>query len=161
MPTSDVSNDKTPAIQGRNNGSAPNDNGPGIFGESLNWDGVTGHGINHTGVAGISDQFVGVWGESHSPDQPGIFGKGVKAGGFDGNVDVSGNLAVNGVVGLQKDLNVNGNIATLVDVQIVHVASLKDIAARIQILEKTVASDVQGIAESLVTLAARVTALGG
>jgi hypothetical protein len=96
----------------------------------------------------------------------------------------SSEVLVNGVLGVTLDLGVNGTVNVLGDVRVLGAgaAGLRDIAARVQSLETRLNtlqtqlnnlqaqlgnlqqkenSDVQGIAQSLVTLAARVTALGG
>jgi hypothetical protein len=71
---------------------------PGVFGKSAVGVGVHGESTDQVGVRGISAKFVGVWGESSSENHPGVFGKGKKlAGGFVGDVYVSGELTVNGL----------------------------------------------------------------
>jgi hypothetical protein len=69
---------------------------PGVFGKSPHWQGVHGESTDQVGVFGISTNFVGVWGESQSRTQPGVFGKGIIAGRFDGDVEVSGDVRLTG-----------------------------------------------------------------
>lgn len=127
--------------------------GAGVFGESKNGEGVRGvsHGLFHAAVVGTNDAAsenagAGVFGESkngegvrgisHSPvhaavvgtnDHPsgvGVFAKAERlAGQFEGNVDISGNLTIQGVsiqswlqriVALERELvTLNTRIAAL------------------------------------------------
>lgn len=64
----------------------------GVHGESTKGQGVFGGSNEQAGVVGVSQKFVGVWGESKSDDQPGVFGLGKIAGRFDGDVEVTGDI---------------------------------------------------------------------
>jgi hypothetical protein len=83
----------------------------GVQGIGDGWNGV--EGISHStiggaGVFGVNETGVGVKGLSkaqgnpailgvHLGDGPGVMGKGIPAGLFEGNVDITGNLTIQGV----------------------------------------------------------------
>jgi hypothetical protein len=70
----------------------------GTYGESQEAEGVRGVGHKGAGVSGTSRSWHGVAGESQSTTGGvGVYGKGVRAGLFEGNVDITGNLTVQGV----------------------------------------------------------------
>jgi hypothetical protein len=105
---------------------------------------------------------------------PGIFGKGSPAGHFEGNVVVTGSLTVQGAdlgnllqrVGRLEQQGASagqvaqrvGNLETRINTLQQQVNNLQQ---QLAALQQKQAEDVQGIAVSLATLAARVTALGG
>ena len=138
--------------------------GPGVFGESKLGEGVRGisHSPDHGGVVGINESANGV----------GIFAKGGRlAGQFAGAVEIDGVLTVQGsnVLQLMQQLQANqASNAALVG----RIASLESRANTLQLQVNTMqgqltalqtkeTQDVEGIVISLVTLASRVTALGG
>jgi hypothetical protein len=153
-------------IYGETNAPA-NAGASGVLGEGkAGGDGVKGH-ANAQGKAGVAGFHL-------TNNGPGIFGKGSPAGLFEGNVVVTGSLTVQGVgFGplLQRiaQLEQQGaNVGQLVQ----RVSSLENRVNTLQQqvnnlqqqlagLQQKQAEDVQGIAVSLATLAARVTALGG
>ncbi len=132
----------------------------GVMGEGkANGDGVKGHasGQGKAAVCGF-----------HLTNQgPGIFGKGSPAGHFEGNVVITGSLTVQGqdvssvgqfgqrISSLENSLNAARQQVNNLQQQ------LSNVQQQVSGLQETHASDVQGIAVSLATLAARVTALGG
>jgi hypothetical protein len=80
----------------------------GVVGESPTFQGVFGHSTDNAGVVGESEKFHAVFGISHDVNNAGvfgtndkggigIFGKGGKlAGRFEGDVEVTGKLVVDG-----------------------------------------------------------------
>jgi hypothetical protein len=81
--------------------------GIGVLGESTAWAGVEGRSQSGPGVFGQSSA-AGVWGKStawhgvagesqSSSGGAGVYGKGQRAGLFEGNVDITGNLTIQGV----------------------------------------------------------------
>jgi hypothetical protein len=80
----------------------------GVLGESTTGAGVEGRSQSGPGVFAQSDA-VGVWGKSKTwhgvagesqsttTGGAGVYGKGVRAGLFEGNVDITGNLTIQGV----------------------------------------------------------------
>jgi hypothetical protein len=124
--------------------------GDAVFGQSKHGRGVVGIGLGGgAGVVGDSQGFDGVLGVSHNVTAAGVSGHnpGGLAGFFEGNVVVSGSLTVQNVDILANINNIHQQISSL--------------QQQLSSLQQKENSDVQGIAQSLVTLAARVTALGG
>lgn len=93
--------------------------GTGVQGVSETWRGVFGYSRDEAGVVGESGKFHAVWALSHGPQTAGVFGandaggfgvlgisdhgigihgKGKLAGRFEGDVEVHGNIHVNGDV---------------------------------------------------------------
>jgi hypothetical protein len=73
--------------------------GRGVAGFSEGGQGVYGHSVSQAGVVGESDQFDGVFGESHSNQHAGVAGRnkaGGMAGFFDGDVVVTGDVTLTG-----------------------------------------------------------------
>lgn len=81
--------------------------GIGVLGESTSGAGVEGRSQSGPGVFGQSSA-AGVWGKSNnwhgvagesqsSSGGAGVYGKGPRAGLFEGNVDITGNLTIQGV----------------------------------------------------------------
>lgn len=131
--------------------------GQGVFGESAQGEGVRGvsHSPSHGGVVGTNDHLQGV----------GVFGQGGRlAGQFEGAVEVTGALTVQGsdivarIHALEAQTQANaalmGRIASLE-------ARMNTLQGQLNALQNREVSDVSGIANSLITLAARVGALGG
>jgi hypothetical protein len=119
--------------------------------------GVLGHSKFGAGVVGDSDQFDGVFGVSHTPTAAGVSGHnpGGLAGFFDGDVTITGHLNSQLVNNLQQQLSsLQQQLSSLQQKE----SSLQQ---QLSSLQQKEATDVQGIANSLVTLAERVTALGG
>jgi hypothetical protein len=140
--------------------------GAGVFGESATGEGVRGfgHSNDHGAVVG-----------TNSAAGPGIYARSERgdAGFFDGNVQVRGTLKVNGTLVdvAQLTAATQGLAGTVTTVQ-KSLTTLQQQANTLQqqvnnlqqqevSLQQKEAGDVQGIAVSLATLAARVTALGG
>jgi hypothetical protein len=71
---------------------------PGVWGKGSAWTGVFGSSADQTGVTGISEKFVGIWAETRGKDHPALFAKsaGGRAGRFEGNVEVTGDLLLTG-----------------------------------------------------------------
>jgi hypothetical protein len=109
-----------PGVVGRSDG--PNSAGDGVqgFASSNSRSGVVGtHNFGGVGVLGQANGPKAAVAGVNTGTGAGIFGKGGGlAGQFEGNVDVTGKLAVGGSVGVQLDLAVNGTIGTMKDVQI-------------------------------------------
>jgi hypothetical protein len=92
----------SPGVQGVSVG------GHGVHGESTTNHAVHGESAAGRGVVGISQTFVGVTGTSTSSDGVfgssvtgiGVHGQGKKAGLFEGDVKVAGNIAVTGDISL-------------------------------------------------------------
>jgi hypothetical protein len=64
--------------------------------------GVYGRSPKNTGVHGVSTTSIGVYGESQ--EDIGVFGKGGRlAGSFEGNVEITQNLTVNGLIFMGGD----------------------------------------------------------
>jgi hypothetical protein len=133
-----------------------------VFGESSSGEGVRGvsHSAAHGAVVGTNDNAAGV----------GIFGKGGRlAGQFEGDVDISGGLTVRGaqiaperINGLDQQLAVLRQQLTALQQQVSGLQQLaNNLQSQLASLQSKEAADVQGIAVSLATLAARITALGG
>lgn len=121
-----------PGVHGVSRGTDPHQQGVGVLaeadgaavvGRSQHWMGIFGfttsttggHGVmgqgqgGGAGVAGVADRGIGVFGITDSGEAA-IKGQH-KAGGFAGFFD--------GKVGVTRDLNVNGNINALGDVQLI------------------------------------------
>jgi hypothetical protein len=164
-------------------------NAVGVWGEGKNWHGVVGAShstIGGAGVFGSCDSGVGVFGESklshavqgksqstngtagvsgeHLGAGPGIFGKSASgpAGFFEGDVTVTGGLKVRGVPLEPQQISALGQQVTGLQQQVTSLHQLvNNLQAQLASLQSKEATDVQGIAVSLATLAARVTNLGG
>ncbi len=152
------------------------DPAPGVIGKSTKWIGVYGE------TAGVENGPAGVWGEHKGA---GIGVKAISSSGvglfafsngmaavFHGNVDVSGVLTVQGlsVQALNQRLSQleqqgasAAQVAQRVTALDTRVNTLQQqvnsLQQQLTALQQKHAEDVQGIANSLVTLAARVTAL--
>ena len=89
----------------------------------------------------------------------------MNAGFFDGNVAITGQLLVRGVpIGpelAQQITNFQQQIASLQQQLSTLHQLVNNIQQQLSSLQQKEAVDVQGISASLVTLAARITALGG
>ena len=120
--------------------------------------------------SGSTNGTAGVSGE-HTGAGPGIYGKSATgpAGFFDGDVTVVGDLKVRGVpLGPQQISELSQQVTGLRQ-QVVssqqQVTSLQQLVNNLQAqlasLQSKEAEDVQGIEVALVTLAARITNLGG
>ncbi len=70
----------------------------GVAGKGTRWTGVHGSSVDQTGVTGISEKFVGIWAETKRADHPALLAKsaGGRAGRFEGNVEVTGDLLLTG-----------------------------------------------------------------
>jgi hypothetical protein len=135
-----------------------------VFGESTLGEGVrgVGHSAAHGAVVGTNDNANGV----------GVFGKGGRlAGQFEGNVEVTGHLTIQGNDVIARIQAVEGLVTRIQSLETRVTTSetrlntlqtqVNNLQAQLGSLQNKEASDVQGIAVSLATLAARVTALGG
>jgi len=93
------------AIVGINDNDT-NNAGPGVYGES-----------KAVGVWGVSNTWHGVASESQTTTGgAGVYGKGVRARYFEGNVDIMGNLTIQGVsiqLWLQRIIHLEQEIAVL------------------------------------------------
>ena len=166
-----------PAVHGIHRGVE----GPGVLGEAENGSGVIGKSTKWVGVygetAGIENGPAGVWGE-HKGAGVGVkavsntgvglvaFSNGVAAI-FQGNVDITGSLTVqgtniNGLAGrVQAVEGLVGRVQSLENRVNTLQQQVNNLQQQLANLQQKQAEDVQGIAVSLATLAARVTALGG
>jgi hypothetical protein len=129
----------------------------GVFGESTRGEGVRGvsHSAEHGAVVGTNDNASGV----------GIFGKGGRlAGQFEGNVDITGNLTIQGVsisvwfqriIALeQRDNSQQQQIISLSQ-------QINNLQQQLASLQQKEIADRQDEVTGIQILAARVTALGG
>jgi hypothetical protein len=141
--------------------------GPGVWGKSQTWHGVYGESLSTTGGAGVWGEHkgAGVGAVGISATGVGVFGKGGRlAAQFEGNVDISGNLIIQGVsiqgwlqriIALeQRDNNLQQQIISLNQ----QVNNLQQQLASVQ--QKEIA-DRQDEVTGIQILAARVTRLGG
>lgn len=126
-----------------------------------------GFSTNGHGVLGQSDGAgTGLVGTSRSGI--GVFGKGGNlAGFFEGNVEITGSLSIQGV-NIQTLLQSVTAIDTRVNSLQQQVNSLLQLQQQANSLQQQLENlrqkheqDIQGIAQSLITLAQRVTNLGG
>jgi hypothetical protein len=113
--------------------------GPGVFGQS-SAAGVWGKSINWHGVAGESQSSQG---------GAGVYGKGQRAGLFEGNVDITGNLTIQGV-SIQSWLQ---RIVTLEQ----HSSDGGQLAQRVTSLEQKVAALQTQLNTSVSNLTGRMT----
>jgi len=149
----DSTTPNTPGVKGTNSVA-----GNGIFGDSTQSDAVVGfaHAAGKAGVLGLSPDGNAVAGISDRGS--GVFGQGGQfAGSFVGNVIVTGQLTVLGISFMSLVQQVSGfqqQLSTLHQL-------VNNIQQQLSNLQQKEAADVQGIATSLLTLAARITALGG
>jgi len=144
--------------------------GFGIFAESTGLDAVRAinHSPQHAAVIATNvNGGFGVVGES--PDGIGVLGKGKTAGSFDGNVEVTGDLKVRGASLGPEQIQALGQQITSLQQQVATLHSqvtglqsfVTNLSSQLTSLSSKEAADVQGIAVSLVTLAQRVSNLGG
>jgi hypothetical protein len=92
-----ISSDEGTGVEGEARGA-----GTGVGGSSKSGKGIHGFSETGAGVVGESNQFDGVFGVSHDPKHAGVSGHnpGGLAGFFNGNVEVTGNIRVNGDITL-------------------------------------------------------------
>jgi hypothetical protein len=77
-------------------GYSEGEGGIGVSGRSKKWQGVYGWSEENAGVVGESDSFVAIWAQTKA-DHPAMFAKGpAKAARFEGNVEVTANVTVDG-----------------------------------------------------------------
>jgi hypothetical protein len=151
------------AVVGTNDNQSDNA-GQGVFGQSDKGEGVRGinNNPNHGAVVGTNEHPAGI----------GIFGKGGRlAGQFEGNVQITGTLDLQGEnVGdrlqalegsAQASAGLAARVATIENRMNTLQQQVNNIQQQLTALQTKEAEDVQGIAVSLATLAARVTGLGG
>jgi hypothetical protein len=155
-----------------------------VLGEASSGSGVEGRSQAGPGVFGQSDA-VAVWGKSKTwhgvagetqsgTGGAGVYGKGLRAGVFDGNVDVNGDLKVRGVSVAPEQLSGLVNQVSALQQQISavqhqitgvqqQVTTLQQLVTNLQQqlanLQQKESADVQGLTISVVTLASRVTAV--
>ncbi|NUK54163.1 hypothetical protein HRW14_28615 [Streptomyces lunaelactis] len=143
------------------------DNGTGAVGKSKSWVGLYGESQSVTGGSGVwgGHKRAGTGTIGFSATGVGGHGKGGRlAGLFEGDVEVNGKLRVAGTDAKQAISDLQGQIAATSDLK-QQMTTLNQLVNNLQqqlsSLQQKQASDVEGIAVSLATLAARVTALGG
>lgn len=160
-----------PGVWGYNKRNDPN--ASGVLGISDNGVGVWGKGGRLAGFfegsvhAITSGDFPTVWGENKRNDPNasgvlgtsergvGVWGKGGRlAGFFEGNVDIIGSLTVQG-------RNINERMQALEGLTGSLQQQVSNLQQQLVNLQQKHEQDVAGIANSLITLAQRVSALGG
>ena len=135
------SGDGVRAVSTHGNGlSAFSDSSTAVFAKAKTQPGVSGLSDSNDGVRAVSTSGNGL--STFSTTGTGLFARDlVNAGFFEGNVTITGNLNAQQVNNLQQQVN--------------------NLQQQLSSFQHKEAADVEGIANSLVTLAARVTALGG
>lgn len=151
---------------------ANDEEGTGVWGETkkgrgvvgivqTDGDGTWGQCDTGRGVVGVSKSGSGVWGETTSgravvgvsATDIGVFGKGGRlAGFFEGNVDVTGSLTVQGT-------NIGGLAGRIQAVEALagRVQALEGIAGRVQNLEQKIAALESQVNTAVSNLTGRIT----
>jgi hypothetical protein len=153
-----TSGDGVRAVSTSGNGlSAFSDNSTAVFAKAKTQPGVSSISDSNDGVRAVSTSGNGL--SAFSDKGTGVFSKGaVNAGFFEGNVTITGHLTVRGAaIGpefVQQVGNLQQQLSTTNQL-------LNNLQQQLSNLQQKEAADVQGIAISLVTLATRISNLGG
>jgi|SRR5664279_3435892 len=144
----------------------------GVRGESVEFQGVSGTSTNNAGVAAESTNFHALFGISHAKNNAGIFATNDNEGGFagifQGPVDISGVLRVQGKVvdpgNIASETSVNGLVQQVAALGQQLSASQQQVSAlgqQLAALQQKEAADRQDEVNGINILAARIAALGG